>query len=198
VDAARNLLAHDPKASDAMLSEVKTQAQAAIGDIRRLVYELRPPTLDQLGLVSALQEYITSQNATNRLRLVLNAPEKLPLLPAAVEVAAYRIVLEALTNVARHSQAQSCLVNLYLEEGGPATADEAPCLIGGEATRLVLEIRDDGVGLPVQVQPGVGLTSMRERAEELGGTFTVTSNPASGTQLLVLLPFPIPTSGIIA
>src|SRR6266700_4964619 len=105
--AARELLAQNPAAADALLSELKVQTQAIIADIRRLVYDLRPPALDELGLLSALQEAATqyAYQGSGELEISVAASEPLPPLPAAVEVAAYRIVQEALTNVARHASA---------------------------------------------------------------------------------------------
>jgi signal transduction histidine kinase len=174
VDAARNLLRRDPAAADRQLVEVKGQMQAAIADIRRLVYELRPPALDQLGLASALREYAASCSGVNGLHIAVEAPERLPPLPAAVEVAAYRIALEAITNVIRHAQAHQCTVQLTVD------------------TALHLSIRDDGVGLPADVQAGVGLTSLRERVAELGGNWRIDTAAGQGTQILVKLPLVSP------
>jgi signal transduction histidine kinase len=170
VDAARNLLQRDPVAADRQLVEVKGQMQAAIADIRRLVYDLRPPALDQLGLVSALREYVASCSGANGLQITVDAPAQLPPLPAAVEVAAYRIALEAITNVVRHAQAHQCTVQLTV----------------GKA--LQLAICDDGVGLPAGVQAGVGLTSLRERVGELGGDCQFVAAAGRGTQIRVELP----------
>jgi signal transduction histidine kinase len=88
--------------------------EAAISDIRRLVYNLRPPALDELGLDGAMRES-AAQYATNGLRISVDAPKSLPSLPAAVEVAAYRIAQEALTNVVRHAHARECAVRLRLD-----------------------------------------------------------------------------------
>jgi signal transduction histidine kinase len=170
LDAARNLLTQQPAAVDLLLVEVKTQLQATIADIRRLVYDLRPPALDELGLVSALQEQAMQYRQLNGVQVVIEAPPQLPTLPAAVEVAAYRIVLEALTNVARHAQARTCCVRIALTEV------------------LTIEVLDDGQGLPSQPQVGVGLASMRERAAELGGTCLITTGATGGTHVLVRLP----------
>lgn len=112
LDAARNLVQRDPDAADQLLSELKAQTQTAITDIRRLVYDLRPPALDQLGLVSALKEYAASHNGNGRLQITIDAPPLMPPLPAAVEVAAYRIATEAMTNVIRHAAAHHCIVRL--------------------------------------------------------------------------------------
>ncbi len=93
-------------------------------------------------------------------------------LPAAVEVAAYRIVQEALTNVVRHARARKCRVRLSVDD------------------TLELEITDDGIGLPEDRRAGVGLSSMRERAAELGGTCEIGPSPTSGTRVLTRLPLP--------
>jgi signal transduction histidine kinase len=96
-------------------------------------------------------------------------------LPAAVEVACYRIAQEALTNVARHSHAEICRVRLSVDR---------------DAGMLEVEITDDGVGIPEERVAGVGLSSMRERAEELGGTLAVEPGPEGGTRVLARLPLP--------
>jgi two-component system NarL family sensor kinase len=106
----------------------------------------------------------------------MEAPEGSPSLPAAVEVAAYRTVQEALTNVARHAHATSCRVRISVDRARSA---------------LELEVTDDGVGMAEGRRAGVGLSSMRERAEELGGTCDVDSNPHGGTRVLARLPLPI-------
>lgn len=174
LDAALDLLAVDPAAAQKLLTEIKAQTQTTVADIRRLVYELRPPALDELGLAGALRAHIQNHAAlANGLSLTFDAPPDLPSLSAAVEVAAYRIVSEATTNVARHAVAHRCCVRLSL------TDDHA----------LQLEIEDDGLGLPAgQVRTGVGLTSMRERAAELGGTCVIENLPAGGARVYARLP----------
>jgi signal transduction histidine kinase len=176
LDAARNLLATNPEAVDKLLLDVKVQAQGAITDIRRLVYALRPPALDDLGLASALREYASQcAGAGDGLAITVDIPRVLPALPAAVEVAVYRIVLEGLNNVVRHAKARSCLVRIVINE------------------TLDVEIIDDGIGLPRDRQAGVGLISMRERAEELGGSFMDGSGPEGGTRVFASLPLTVPT-----
>jgi signal transduction histidine kinase len=186
VGAIRNLLPHDQAAADALLAELSAQIEGAVGDIRRLVYDLRPPSLDELGLVGAIRaraahygiQHEVESKADQRtsaalgLRVAVEAPEDLPALPAAVEVAAYRIVLEALANVARHAQAQTCQVCLRVTDA------------------LEVEVRDDGIGLKAARHTGVGLVSMRERAAELGGTCVIESPPAGGVRVQARLPLP--------
>jgi signal transduction histidine kinase len=184
VDAARNLLTQHPTEVEPLLVEVKTHLQGTIAEIRRLVYDLRPPAMDELGLVSALQEQIRRYHDPSGVKVVLEAPPQLPLLPAAVEVAAYRIVVEALTNVARHAQADTCRVRLqHIDADTSADART-------NADVLIVDVSDDGLGLPPQHPLGVGLASMRERAAELGGTCSITSGATGGTQVLARLPLP--------
>jgi len=172
LDTARGLLPRDPDAATALLGDLKAQTKAALADIRRVAYALRPPALDELGLVPALREHAAHYTQSNGLRVALEAPEQLPPLPAAVEVAAYHIALEALTNVARHAQAQSCRIRLSLADG------------------LCLEIADDGCGLPTGCRAGVGLTAMRERAAELGGVCRIELGATHGTCVWARLPLP--------
>lgn len=169
--AAQNVLRSDPDKAGKLLTEIKTESQNAIKEIRQVVEGLRPPSLDQLGLLSALQEFV-AQNDNGHMQITIQAAEELPNLPAALEVAAYRILTEAITNVMRHAQAQTCQVHLTVNE------------------QLTLTIMDDGIGLPTALPTGVGFLSMRERAEELGGTFKVISNEG---QTLVTAVLPLPT-----
>jgi signal transduction histidine kinase len=172
LDTARRLVPHDPDAAVLLLEALKGQVKSTIADIRRVVYALRPPVLDELGLVSAIREHSAYAQASNGLHVAIEAPEAMPPLPAAVEVAAYRIALEALTNVERHAQAHTCLIRLDLAEAGA----------------LCLDITDDGRGLSAHSTAGVGMTSMRERAAELGGECKITSEPTRGTHVWVRLP----------
>jgi signal transduction histidine kinase len=167
----RRLIPRDPDAAEEVVVELRDELRSAIADIRRLVYDLRPPALDDLGLSEALRRLAERYGSEGeQLRVLVEAPEDLPSLPAAVEVAVYRITQEALTNVARHSRAQSCVVRLAVEED------------------VALEIVDDGVGIPAERSAGVGLSSMHERASELGGSCVVQSVPEGGSRVLVRLP----------
>lgn len=170
LDAARNQLEVNPGAADDILVEMRGQAQDALRDIRRLVYDLRPPALDELGLLGALRASAEAQAPSGSPRISVVGPQDLPELPAAVEVAVYRIAQEAVTNITRHAQASHSRVRLYHNDG------------------LHLEIRDDGVGLPDELQAGIGLNSMRERAAELGGAFSVVSDPEGGTRVHARFP----------
>jgi signal transduction histidine kinase len=174
LNTARVLIPRDSDAAIALLGDLETQVKTMIAEIRQLVYALRPPALDELGLVSALREHAEHYNESNGLYISMDAPEHLAPLPAAVEVAAYRIVLEALTNVARHAQARTCHIHLELRE----------------AQELYLEVTDDGNGLPNDHRAGVGLTSMRERALELGGECRIEPEPMHGVRVVARLPLP--------
>lgn len=174
LEAALDLI-HGEETADAsarsILQDVKTQMQLTVADIRRIVYELRPPALDDLGLVGALRAHLGQSNGLRGLQLMLDAPTDLPLLSAAVQVNAYRIVIEAVTNVARHANAKSCKVQ-----------------IDAVSNALHLEIRDDGVGFDPSQQRGVGLHAMRERAAEVGGTCEIESEIGKGTYVMAQLP----------
>jgi len=166
---AASLISTDPEKAAALVRELDQAIRAAVGDIRRLVYDLRPPALDELGLVGAIQERAAQYNGDS-LRVRVDADE-LPTLPAAVEVAAYRIVQEALMNAVRHAGAQHCHIRLALAEDG-----------------LRLDITDDGAGLPETYTAGVGLRSMRERAAALGGEFRAGRRASGGTHVHARLP----------
>src|SRR6266702_4587152 len=157
LETARNRLGHDPLAQT-LLSDLTTRTQATVADIRRLVSALRELTLQH----------------SDQVAMRLDAPASLPDLPAAVEVAVYRIAQEALTNVVRHAAARHCDLQL--------TLDESEGL-------LSLSIQDDGSGLTASRGMGVGLTSMRERAEELGWTWTFEQVESGGTRVLARLPY---------
>lgn len=174
VEAAGNLLERKPGDAAAILGTVHDQVKSAIDDVRRLVEGLRPPALDELGLLDAIRSYAVRFEALaardgENLRITVLPAEPLPVLPAAVETAAYRIALEAITNVARHAGARHCQVRVTCNE------------------TLDVEVTDDGHGIPAR-PPGVGMASMRERAAELGGSCTVASRPGGGTDVLARLP----------
>ncbi|MBL7500815.1 sensor histidine kinase [Frankia sp. CNm7] len=178
VDAARNLAGRDLPRATNLLADVRHDLTSALGELRRLVYALRPPALDELGLLAALRETLRGAAVP----VTLTAPDALPPLPAAVEVAAYRIVTEAVTNVAKHTGATRCEVTIDCAE------------------TLTVEIRDDGhasgsEGTATTWTPGVGLTSMRERAMALGGTWSA-GPAAGGGQVLVELPLSLAGSAV--
>ncbi|MFC4453444.1 sensor histidine kinase [Deinococcus sonorensis] len=169
LDAARNLLKSDATRVDDLLLELKAQTQDALSGIRRLVYALRPPALDDLGLEGALREQARGYDGA--LSVSLHLTGDLAHLPAATEVACYRIVQEALANVVRHAHASRCDLTVHVAE------------------QVTVDVQDNGQGVPDHAQGGVGLRSMRERAEELGGHLTVVSS-AGGTRLHAVLPIP--------
>jgi signal transduction histidine kinase len=170
LDAAHALVDTRPDTSKEVLGKVRDDIRTTIDDVRRLVYGLRPPALDELGLVGALRDCAGRFDAPV---IVVDAPQRdLPPLPAAVEVAAYWIVNEALTNVVRHARATRATVEV--------------CFDGGV---LQLAVRDDGTGLADGWRPGVGTSSMQERAAELGGMASVRPSSAGrGTEVLAVLP----------
>lgn len=176
------LIPRNPDAARAVVAELQRAIRTSVADVRRLVYNLRPPTLDELGLVEAIREQAARLNGESTagvadehpLQVRLEVAGPLPPLPAAVEVAAFRLAQEALTNVVRHARARSCLIRLACPAG----------------RALALEVEDDGVGLPAERRQGVGLISMQERTAELGGTCTVEGLSRGGTRVSAWLPLP--------
>lgn len=188
--ALRNQVADNPEAA-ATLTGVKEQIQDAVKDIRRLVYALRPPTLDELGLVGAIEEHAV-RLGQGGLSVSVEVPEPLPMLPAAVEVAAYRITLEALTNVALHGHAASCIVRLsVVDASNGASGGQKQSTVAIDRS-LCLEIVDDGWGIDPRARAGTGLVSMRERAVELGGIILIEPGVSGGTAVRAWLPFAVP------
>jgi len=171
LDTARARSAGQPELTE-LLSRLKAETQRAVTDVRRIVYGLRPPTLDEFGLVGSLREEVGRlQYEAPSLTVTLDAPaDDLADLPAAVEVACYRIVTEALTNVTRHAHATRCSVRLRLNHG------------------LDVDVCDDGVGLPQGWRAGVGIASMRERVTELGGELVIEPSLPHGTRITARLP----------
>ncbi len=170
LDAARNLMARNPDGADQLLLEMKAQVQDSLSNVRRLVYGLRPPALDELGLVPAVRESSAVRSAGSRPQISVVGPDPFPPLPAAVEVAAYRVALEAVTNVVRHASAETCRIEFNVSD------------------ELELEVVDDGCGMAPRSRAGVGLTSMRERAFELGGSLSIGPGPRGGTRLKARFP----------
>jgi two-component system, NarL family, sensor kinase len=166
LESVRLMVDTDPGAAKSQVAATSQHLQDVVSDIRRLVHDLRPPALDDLGLVGAVRQQAAQLDPAP----TVHAGDLGPL-PAAVEVAAYRIAGEAMANVARHAGARSCTVQLEVDDG-----------------RLLVEVRDDGCGIDHDVQAGVGLVSLRERAAELGGRCEVTCPPEGGTVVRAWLP----------
>lgn len=169
LEAAGHAVDRDPARATSLLRQARAEVGQAMDDVRLLVHDLRPPALDDLGLVAAVEQQ--AERARGRLAVEVVAGE-LGTLPAAVEVAAYRIVAEALTNVVRHADARHCTI--HLRRSGPD---------------LRVEVRDDGHGIAEDVRAGIGLRSLRERAEELGGHCEVTCPAEGGTCVIARMPF---------
>lgn len=149
-------------------SDAAQTVHDALAQVRAISRELRPPALDELGLGPALDAFATGLG----LHATVRAPEQR--LPGVVEVAAYRIAVEALVNAVRHGGARSADVRV--------SADTQDC-------ELVID--DDGSGIPDETVPGVGLGSMRERAHELGGNVTIAPRASGGTRVRARIPLPV-------
>jgi signal transduction histidine kinase len=169
VETAHDLLHRRPDEAAALLKEVLSLGADAVAEVRRIARGLRPPALEELGLAGAVRQAAAELSGPVQVRVV--APGRLPILPAAVEVAAYAIVREALTNVVRHSGARGAQVRFDVD-----------------SQQLVVEVTDDGRGLPEAPAGGVGSASMRERAHELGGGCSLVPRPEGGTLVSARLP----------
>jgi signal transduction histidine kinase len=172
LETASDLVSDNHEAS-ALMAKLSKRAREIVSDVRHSVHALRPPALDELGLVEALREGAIQYGPAG-LRVSVEDPEELSQLPAAVEVACYRVVQEALANVVRHARASHCSIRIRLDE---------------EACALSVEVEDDGRGIRDDDRAGVGMISMRERTEELGGRCTVRPLAGGGTLVRALLPF---------
>jgi signal transduction histidine kinase len=172
LDLVRSSVRDDPDAAERSLDEARQEVRGVIAEIRRMSRELRPPALDSLGLLGAIRQQADALGGPTGAgpRFVVDGDPDLPVLPAAVEVAAYRIAVEAMMNVVRHAAATTCRVHL--------------ALVGDE---LEIEVGDDGQGLG-ESPVGVGLRAMRERAVEIGGDVVIVPGPERGTQLWARLP----------
>ncbi|MFN0094277.1 MAG: sensor histidine kinase [Dehalococcoidia bacterium] len=171
-DTARAIMDENPQSARAILESMTAQAEEVVHDVRRLVYQLRPPALDELGLVGAI-ERLARQNSSPGLFVEVEA-HVLPELDAAVEVAAFRVTAEALTNVVRHSGAERCRVRIA------APSEAGDCL-------LTVDIEDDGRGLPEEYTAGIGIRSMQDRASEVGGRLELQRSDG-GTRVCLRVP----------
>ena len=177
----------DPPKAIAFMDRFKQEIGRTVEEIRGIVHDLRPPALDELGLVGAVRQRagqlldvqaVQVVADVKPLRIEIESPEPLPILPAAIEVGAYRIVAEALANVVKHSRADSCRVRIEFRS---------------ETSELRIEISDNGVGYRnpasgFKNKDGVGLTSIRERTAELGGSCRFDAPPGGGTVVSAALP----------
>jgi signal transduction histidine kinase len=173
-ETAKALLATDSDGAARQLGELSEEIRATVLDVRRVVEGLRPPALDELGLAGACRQAISRLTRAAGVETRVDVSDDVGALPAAVEVAAFRIVLEAVTNVVRHANARHCGVSL-----------------GYDGDALHLTVVDDGTGAIDGAATGHGLATMRERAEELGGQLSLTAQ-SPGLRLVAVLPTRLP------
>lgn len=168
--AVRRFVTTEPQRAMDLAEQLADDLRRASHHVREIAYDLRPPVLDDLGLAAAILDRVARDLEPGAVNVVVDAPQNRLELPAAVELAALRIVQEAVTNTRKHGQASECRILLRLEAGV-----------------LRVDITDDGRGFSARVRKGVGLRSIAERAAELGGTSDVSSSSA-GTRIRVRLP----------
>ncbi|ETK36853.1 hypothetical protein MPTA5024_06580 [Microbispora sp. ATCC PTA-5024] len=177
VDRGRRLVDTDPDGAKQVMGELSGRIRGTVENVRAIVNDLRPPPLDDLGLAGALTEL--GRGFAGDLAVEVEAPPDLPALPPPVELAAYRIAAEAMTNAVRHAMASRCTVSLRTGDA------PEPCV-------LELRVDDDGVGVGSPSRHGFGLASMRRRSEELNGSFELLDDAGTGTHLVVRLPLAVP------
>ncbi|MBD0379006.1 sensor histidine kinase [Paenibacillus sedimenti] len=187
VAAAEQYIKKSPDTAIELLEALRKTIRTTVDDIRTMVHDMRPPALDEFGLLGSVyarldevlktSEQMSASTKSAPLQVSLHAPDELPALPAAVEVAAYRIITESLVNVVRHAQATYCEVHIQVHS----------------STELLIEVIDNGIGLPNQIKPsgngGIGITSIRDRAAELGGQCIIERLESGGTRVKARLPF---------
>jgi two-component sensor histidine kinase len=177
IETARAYLGTEPAASkqiDEILAQAHSDVREAIADVRQLAFQQKITVLKGRCLGAALRQQAArfEQASGGRLAVTVDLPPRLSGLSQDVEYAIYWIVSEALANVAKHANASTCRIRLYI------------------GTHLHLEIVDDGTGLRGVGNSGLGLTTMRERAQELGGNFVIQPMSPHGTGISVCLPVP--------
>ena len=165
IEHALRHLRDQPAVAERALADLHTTAQDAVAEVRRLVYALRPPALDTMGLAGAIRERAEQLGAA-----AFDGGGRLPPLPGSVENATYLVALEAMTNAVTHARDAAFRIRLA---------------VGHE---LVLDVADDGPGLAADYRPGIGIQSMRERADELGGTLSITRRSPRGTLVRLRVP----------
>lgn len=172
IEAAANLVEASEPAAGQLLRRLQAELLGAGTDLHRLVHDLRPPALDELGLVGALrQQASTYGRSPSGPQVLVEGPVELGALPAAAEVAAYRIGQEAMENARRHSGAGLCHV-----------------VVSTTQDQLLVQVSDDGVGLATPSSEGIGLPAMRERAAEVGGSCSIGPAVPGGTCVRARLP----------
>jgi signal transduction histidine kinase len=170
LENARQMVHVDPDGVESLLAHAADHARATVGDVRRIIHALRPPSLESLGLVAAVNEQ-AHRLGVSGLQVTVHASGDLRALPSALESAVHWIVCEALGNVIRHSGARHAVVLLERSQDG-----------------MTVRISDDGSGMDPRARRGVGIASMHERARELGGRLAIATRCGGGTEITARLP----------
>ena len=178
LEVIKELIAEDPASAGRLVDSARTRAHEAISEVRHVVSNLRPAVLDELGLEEALgmlteqtvEAHRHDKAGTFEVTLVAEPAEGVGPLPAAVEVAAYRIISEALNNASRHAQATRIWVRIRFDDP------------------LWISVHDNGHGILADAKLGTGIASITDRASELGGTASVQRAPGGGTLVTATIP----------
>jgi signal transduction histidine kinase len=178
LERLENRLPEKPADLEQRLAKTRLLATAALEELRRIIYDLRPTILDDLGLVSAIRWYARTHLESQGIQVGLHVPEEDIGLPEETATTLFRISQEAINNILRHAKANTAIITL------------TPC-----RETVCLEIKDDGVGFDINslsteaaAPQKLGLLGIKERAELSGGHFTIQSAPGQGTLIHVCLP----------
>jgi signal transduction histidine kinase len=184
--AARALLNEENKAYGPV-TEAERLARQAGAELTTLIRELRPPNLERKTLLEALQEYVADWSRQNGIAAALKV-DGVASIPLVGDETLFRVAQEALANVARHSQAQRVTLELTYHGARHSQAQRVTLELTDQENEIVLVIEDDGVGFDlVQVEKGVGLDSMRERLEAVGGHLSISGGRSKGTKIMATL-----------
>lgn len=177
-ELCERLMDMDQNRAKGELQNLKVIAKSTLNDVRKTIYDLRPMSLDDLGLIPTLERYIYDFNENNWINMELNIIGKPYELEPAIEVAIFRIIQESLNNIVKHSKASNAMISIEFL-----------------ADKINLVISDNGIGFDIEklndndrVNEGFGLISIRERTELLQGEFDIKSTSNSGTRLIVSIP----------
>lgn len=176
-EVCEKLLEINPSAVRQELSELRTAVKISLQDVRRIIFDLRPMALDDLGLIPALTRYLENLKERYGVTIEISYTGERKRLDSIIEVALYRVIQEAVQNTIKHARAANIRVNVEID-----------------SYRIMAVITDDGIGFDFETclkEPrpdSYGLLGMKERVEILGGQLTIESQPDKGTEIMAVLP----------
>lgn len=179
IETLSSLSKMESKENEALIEEIRHLLTATSKEVHSLIYALRPSLLDDLGLPAAVRSCSHSTLETTGMEVHMEVSGSERRLPPEVEIAVFRMAQEAITNVASHSRAESVYISLEFKD-----------------TSIAVQVEDDGIGFNLlevlssaHEKASMGLLGMKERAELLGGTLNIDTEPSKGTRVIIEIPF---------